>query len=563
MKAATLIWLLLPGLAWTDERILDYHSDILIRKDGWIEVTETIRVRAEGINIRRGIYRDYPTRYEDRLGNDVVVDYEPRSVLRDGRTEDFHTENRSNGVRAYFGSAERFLDPGEYTYTWRYDAGRMLGFFESQDELYWNVTGLGWDFPIDRASATVSFDFELPAEAIGVEAYTGGFGDEGDAYAASVDNGGRAQFQTLAPLGLHEGLTVVVTWPKGYVEAPGAIQKAGWLLSDNANLLVASGGLLLLFAYYVPMWRKYGRDPEEGLVVTRYEPPDGFSPASLRYIEKMSYDNKAMTAAVVNLAVKGYLRIKKVGDLHTLERADPGGSPPQLAPGEKELLEALFRDGNTIALDNENHEVLGAARAGHRASLRRDYANRYFRTNGGMNLPALLVAVATAVIALNVGGGATPVVIGVLIAMVCVIVAFAILMKRPTGIGRKVLDAAAGFRDYLEIAEKDEMNLKNPPQKTPELFERYLPFALALGVDQQWTERFAAVFADLQRTRGTPYHPVWYTGSWNSRNFSAATAGLTGSLGSAISSSVTAPGSSSGGGGFSGGGGGGGGGGGW
>jgi uncharacterized membrane protein YgcG len=441
----------------------------------------------------------------------------------------------------------------------------MLGFFESQDELYWNVTGLGWEFPIDHASATVSFAFDLPPDSVGVEAYTGGSGERGEDYTAHVDDAGHARFETRAPLGLHEGLTIVVSWPKGYVDEPGFLAKAGWLLSDNANLLAGIAGLLLVIAYYVPAWRKHGRDPAEGVLVTRYEPPDGFSPASLRYIEKMGYDDKAMTAAVVNLAVKGYLRIDKDDDTHTLARTDPGANPPQLAAGEKALLDGLFRDGDTAVLDNDNHELLGAARAGHRASLKRDYANRYFRTNGALNLPAVLVAIATAIIALYAGSGATPVVIGVLIAMGIVIVVFAVLMRRPTGIGRKVLDETAGFRDYLEIAEKDEMSLRNPPQKTPELFERYLPFALALGVDQEWSERFAGVFADLQRTRGTPYHPAWYTGSWNSRNLHAATAGLTSGLGSAISSSVKAPGSSSGsgGGGSSGGGGGGGGGGGW
>ncbi len=74
--------LVLPVLAGADERILDFHSDIEVRSDGVIEVTETIRVRAEGRQIRRGIYRDYPTRYLDRHRNRVVVDFKPKSLLR-------------------------------------------------------------------------------------------------------------------------------------------------------------------------------------------------------------------------------------------------------------------------------------------------------------------------------------------------------------------------------------------------------------------------------------------------------------------------------------------------
>src|SRR5690606_40999018 len=116
---------------------------------------------------------------------------------------------------------------------------------------YWNVTGLGWEFPIDRASATVSFEFVLPAGALNVEAFTGRSGARGSAYRASTAEG-RAVFETTAPLGRSQGLTIVVTWPKGYVQEPGALTRAGWLLSDNANLLAALAGLGGLLAYYVP-----------------------------------------------------------------------------------------------------------------------------------------------------------------------------------------------------------------------------------------------------------------------------------------------------------------------
>ena len=564
MKRVAFWFILLPWATFADERVLDYESDILVRRDGWIEVTETITVRAEGAKIRRGIYRDYPTRYEDRFGNDVEVRYEPRSVLRDGRTEDFHSEQRANGVRTWFGSADRLLSPGEYTYIYRYDAGRMLGFFDEYDELYWNVTGLGWEFAIDRASATVRFELEVPADSLSVLAYTGASGAKDQAYTASTGDS-RARVDTTAPLAPGEGLTIAVSWPKGYVARPGAMQRAGWLLVDNANLLLALAGLLAILGWYIPIWRRHGRDPEKGLIVTRYEPPEGFSPASLRFIEHMGYDNKAMTAAIVSLAVKGYLRIEKTGKDHVLRKADAASDAPPLAAGEHALLEGLFQKSNQIKLTNTNHEVLGRARAKHRASLKRDYANRYFRTNGAMNLPALLIAIAASVIAFRVGGGPTPFVVVVIVLMALVIILFAILMKRPTGLGRTVLDQAAGFRDYLEIAEKDEMNLKHPPEKTPELFERYLPYALAMGVEQRWAERFAAIFARLHGPGDASYHPTWYHGNWNVSNFGRTASAMTSGLGSAISSSVTAPGSSSGsgGGGSSGGGGGGGGGGGW
>lgn len=322
---------------------------------------------------------------------------------------------------------------------------------------------------------------------------------------------------------------------------------------------------MVLLMYFIPVWKRYGRDPEPGLIVTRYEPPAGYSPASLRYIQQMYYDSKVMTSAVLSLAVKGYLTIKEEKGKLRLFKADPGPDPPPLATGEQALYEKLFEDGDELLLDDEFHERVGGARTAHSRSLKRDYAGRYFRTNGLLTLPGLVIAVIASLIALNVGKGPTPFVIGIIVLMGITFFAFAAIMKRPTGLGRKLLDEMLGFRDYLEIAEKDELNLRNPPEKTPQLFERYLPFALAMGVEQRWAEKFAAVLAAIDGPEQGAYHPAWYHGRWSGGNIGKSMSRLSGSLDTAISSSATPPGSSSGGGGggSSGGGGGGGGGGGW
>lgn len=560
-----LLLLLLPLAAAADERILSFHADILIRQNGWIDVEETTVVRAEGVAIRRGIYRDYPTDYKDRFGNRVEVDYRPLAVLRNGSPEDFHTEKRANGLRTYFGAADRTVAHGIHTYTYRYAAGRMLGFFEARDELYWNVTGLDSAFPIDRASATVRLDFEIDGADIGVDAFTGVYGATGRDYRASTKSEGIAEFETTQTLHPGEGLSIVVNWPKGLVAAPTGWQRLGWLLSDNRNLLAALGGLLALLTYYVPVWWHFGRDPAPGVIFPRYEPPADFSPASLRYIDNMRYDNTVMTAAVVNLAVKGYLLITESDGVYTLRKTPAGPDRPPLAAGEAALYEGLFRGGSFALLDNSQHELLGAARAAHSKSLKRDYINRYFRTNGAMNLPGILIGIVFATIALGIGDGPSPAVIGVIVAMIVAAIVFAVILKQPTAAGRKLLDDLAGFKEYLEIAEKDEMNLRNPPQKTPQLFEKYLPFALAIGVEQRWAEKFASVLSGIGAGKSAGYRPSWYYGTWNSMDITANTAILSSSLGSSISSSVTPPGSSSGsgGGGFSGGGGGGGGTGGW
>ncbi|MDH3692230.1 MAG: DUF2207 domain-containing protein, partial [Gammaproteobacteria bacterium] len=127
-----------------DERILSFESDITVHSDGNMVVHETIRVRAEGKSIKRGIYRDFPTRYRDRYGRNYVVDFQLLTVDRNGLPDAHHIENRSNGVRIYIGSADNFINPDVYTYSIGYITSRQLGFFSDHDELYWNVTGNDW-----------------------------------------------------------------------------------------------------------------------------------------------------------------------------------------------------------------------------------------------------------------------------------------------------------------------------------------------------------------------------------------------------------------------------------
>ncbi len=556
------------GLLWisaaavsvlAEERILSYDSEITVAADGSMTVVETIRVRAEGRNIRRGIYRDFPTDYKDQYGNHYKVMFDVLGVSRDGGSESFRTERRSNGVRVYAGRSDVILQPGEYTYRIRYRTDRQLGFFDDHDELYWNVTGNGWVFPIERASATVILPEGIPDASISMEGYTGVYGRTSQDVVSRVVNG-RAIVETTRGLAGGEGLTLVAGWPKGFVDEPGPLDRLGYLLKDNLGLLLALSALALSAWYLYFVWSKFGRDPEAGVVFPHYEPPKGFSPASARFISRMSYDAKTLTAAVINLAVKGFIEIDKTGEDYVLTQKS---SDEPLAPGEKVLYAKLFAGGPVLELDNKNHKEILLAKAHHNAALRRNYEKIYFLTNTPLLLPSFLLSVVVA-IGIAVADLGVPVVIAVFVVNFLLHGVFYYLMRAPTQKGRRLLDKLEGFRLYLDVAEKEALNLRNPPEKTPELFERYLPFALALGVEQAWAAQFAGVFAALS-AQGEDYQPRWYRGSFNSMRLGNFASSVGSSLNSAISSAATAPGSSSGGGGggFSGGGGGGGGGGGW
>mgnify|MGYP001820392201 CR=1 FL=1 len=565
-KFLTVAILLGSGLATADERILNYHSDVLIHADGSLNVTETIRVRAEGNNIRRGIYRDFPTSYKDRHGNRYRVTFEVLDVQRNNEREPFHTEDRSNGVRVYIGSSNRMLRQGVHEYRLRYHTTRQLGFFEDYDELYWNVTGNGWAFPIDRASAGIELPEAVDSEELRTAFYTGPQGSTGKAATYRVTNARKVEFQTTGVLQPYEGLTVAVGFPKGIVQEPSATERAGYFLKDNGAALALLIGLLAPLGWYLWAWNKLGRDPRKGVIIPRFKPPMGLTPAGCSYIRKMSFDKQAFSAAVVSLGVKGYLEIHEDDDdfvLHHVPAASQAGQQ-RASKGERAALDAIFETASVIELDQENYKVFMKARNALKKALKSEHLGRLFNLNAVYALPALVMTILAVVIAANLSGG-PPIWIVFAVLTIFMHILFVFLMRAPTPAGRKIMDEIEGFRMYLDTAEQDRLERMKSPQLTPEVFEAFLPFAYALGVENNWCERFSREFPqDLEESGG--YHPVWYHG--NRRGLGALNhlgSDFSNGFSSAIASASSPPGSSSGsgGGGSSGGGGGGGGGGGW
>jgi len=616
--AALLILLACSFVRAETERILDFSSLVLIDPDGSMVVTETIRVQATGDQIRRGIVREFPTLYRDADGSRIRIGFTLLEVRRDGAIEPYHTESRSNGVAVFVGDKDVFLSPGRYTYTLIYRTTGQLGFFKEHDELYWNVNGNGWNLPLDAVSCEV----RLPGEARALEAvaYEGPMGSTASR-SFSVAGQPHVTISSSRPYGPKEGLTVAVSWPKGFVAPPTKGQQAERMVGDMGSLLPAAIGAILLFAYYVLAWMKVGRDPQGGVIIPRFAPPKGFSPAMVRMLWRMRFDNAAFTAAVVNMAVKRALTIVDNGSM-SLELA--AQAPVDLSVGERAAWDELRKAGTKIELKNVNHKALNRARQALRDKLGRELASTYFMSNSGWVAPGLGLTLTTVagmawaapfppallficvwlagwtfgcfmlvrqVIAAwrarGVKGKASAVALSffampflagemgglwflasqtglaaaaVFGGMILLNGIFYELLKAPTRIGRLTLDEIEGFRLYLSVAEEGRLNFIHPPDETPELFEKFLPYAIALGVENQWGERFASLLDK------SGYEPGWYAGrQWDRLHPGAFASGLGSGMQSAVSSASTAPGRSSGmgGGGSSGGGGGGGGGGGW
>ena len=563
--ACALLLSLAAGAAGAAERVLDFRSEIAIGADGALTVRETIAVQAEGRQIRHGIFRDFPTDYAGRYGQRVHVGFDVVSVSLDGEAVPWITQRLSNGVRVRIGDANALVRPGRHEYALAYRVTRELGFFPDHDELYWNVTGNGWYFPIDRVSAEVSLPAPVPAARLTAEAYTGPLGARGRDYTSELRAGG-ARFESTRGFAPHEGMSIVLGFPKGIVRTPGAWQRAAWWLSDNRGAALGVAGALLLFVFLYWRWSAVGRDPRAGPRFPRYEPPPGMGAADVRFVDRMGYDDKCLAAALLGLGARGYLKISETPDGYAVQRT---GKEVDWLPGERELASMLLGPAESITLERKHDPAVQAARDAFRTSLGLEYSNRMFSRNlGSLSLGVALAGAAFA--AMIMLDTPVPLMFAIAAAMAVELALFRGLLPAYSLAGRKVRDHIDGLRYYLGVAEQDELRRLKAPEQTPEEFAKFLPYALALGVEKTWADRFAAVLGAAAVTAAVAHYYVagHRGGLFGGGDSVGSFADSLGGLGNTVSAAATPPGSSSGssgggGGGGSGGGGGGGGGGGW
>lgn len=630
-----------PALA-QQERVLSFASDITVREDGSLRVVETLEVASTGDEIERGIFRDFPLRSLTELGLNHLVGFEIVAIERDGIPEPYFLEPLPAGVRIYIGQADTLLQPGRYRYTIAYDTSRQLLHRPGEDELYWNVTGDAWAFPIDRATATVRLPDGVAADR--VAAYTGRRGARGGDTRAAERTDGTVRIATTRSLAPGEGLTIAVTWPEGAVSRPSETRRLLNLALDNKGVLIGAVLLVALLIYFLLAWHRVGRDPSRGVVFPRFEAPDGMSPVAVGYVWHGGFADgfevgRALTVAITSLATKRRLVIDDDDGLFTLSARK--GAPGKLPPGEEAVLHALFAgDEETVTFGSAYQPAMGRASKGLLDAFGWEYGRAYFQRNAKPWILGALIAAAAALSSLVIDAmgpdawllvpvmalfaGALLTIGTVLVSIVVtrwwtaattgtayrfirslgqlagaagaflatalvgwimadmvapaalpiaalpvpVAVVFWYLMKAPTRLGRRTLDAIEGYRMYLSVAEADRLNSAGrEPEVTEALFEAHLPYAMALDVEEQWSDKVMARLETSTDSRPgrRPYRPDWYRGAGRGLRGSLAGA-LSQNLGGAAAQAMTRPSESRGGtssGGSSGGGGGGGGGGGW
>ena len=552
-----------PSLAHaqaTQEYIANFDVEIVVHKDGGLSVMEVIEyVFADSTH--HGIERYIPYSFK-RNGSTYKTPITVDSVTdENGLIYAFESSKSSGFQYLKIGDPDKLVSAGTHTYVINYTVEHVINFFDDHDEVYWNITGSDWKVPIDSAFASVKFsDSVLTEQDVTTACYTGAYNSTDSNCSIIWDNG--SSFLTTAPLEAEQGMSVVVGFPKGNVREPSLSQKILLALQAYGYLIIPIG--LFFFLHF--RWLKQGRDPKgRGTIVPQYEPPENMLPSVMGALWDESADTKDISATIVHLAIKGYLKIKNTGkkkyDFIRQGKARQGMG--DLTDTEKKIMEAVFSSTtDTVSLDSLKNkfykDLPGIKSAMYKSLVDNNYyvadpatAKRTYYIGAGIIGGALFFT--------GGFGAASAWAAGIL--MIVLLLIYGRIMPKKTIHGAEVKEEVQGFKWFLSVTEEERLKFHNAPEKKPEEFMEFLPYAMVLGVEKEWSAQFKDMFIEA---------PSWYEGqpgtAFSAIYFGSVLSSMNSSMGTTFTShpsSAGSGGSGFGGGGFSGGGFGGGGGGSW
>ena len=540
----------LPALA-RSYHISGFNSVIHVEDDGSARIEEQITFVFSGEY--HGIYRDIPVDYPGPSGSNYTL-FIKVGAITDDSGEKLKVEKKTSGGFLHLKIYVPGATDATRTVNIEYSVANGTRFFEDHDEFYWNVTGNDWPVRIEHASATIYFPPETSGK-LRAQAFEGIYGSSQQA-SASV-TGPSASVETRDPLPMRGGLTADIYIEKGVLHQPGALARFFMFVRSNPVITLP----LWAFAVMFPLWWLKGRDPDPGMsVAPMYEPPEQMGPAEVGTLIDGSVDPRDITSVLIDMAVRGYVKIvetqhkgflssTKDYEFHLLK--DPG-EWKDLTDYERAMLQQVFAGGEVTLLSNlRNHfytalpliksEIMSALKAKGMYSVDPDSAHGY------LAMGALLVALPY--VALQVLGiadflSSVSLAIGSGLIALAIVIIIGRLLTASSLKGARTQIQIKGFQEFMNRVDADR--LKRMP---PDTFEKFLPYAMALGVEHRWAKAFEGIVQNP---------PTWYQGSYGS-NFS--TFYFVNSLGSmattASSTFVSAPRASSSGSGWSGGGGGG------
>lgn len=514
-----------------DELIKSFDAKLDVQKDGSVHVTETI-LYDFGNNQKHGIFRDIPLTAKD--GPDIGITV--NGVTNESGGSYNYVESIARGVLNIKIGNGNVTVTGEHTYVIDYTVTNAIRPFEDHDELYWNVTGNEWQVGIEHAYATVripgaSFD------TLQTDCFTGVQGSSEKNCTPNVSSSsGSYQTATPQPLGAGEGLTVVVGFPLGLVDDTVVENPVGGSSSDITfsgsdwifllvPLLFVVVVIGMVIAAVAKLFKKQGY---KGPIVVQYKPPEGLRPIDVGAILDKSVDTRDISSVILDLAVRGYIKIKYTiqeikfwPDKKDFELIKLKDGSTLMHPGEKILFDLFFVGRENVALSalladrDEFHKDIEEIKTVTEEYLREQgYYDRASKEQADKQMQKLVIAMGITVvvsflISSVTAGVGTVLAIPVILYIIVRMASASKLAKQFTPKGIAAQGEILGFQEFLQLTEKDKLDLLNAPKLEPETFEKYLPFAMALGVEGQWAKKFEGIYQSTPTWYEDPGHNVF------------------------------------------------------
>jgi hypothetical protein len=487
------------GYVAASEEVSAFNANLNVGADGWLDVTETISYYFP--DQRHGIIRAVPYEYEvdgKRLRTPLFV----VSVSgADGAPVRY--SEKANGAlwEIKIGDPTQTVT-GLQTYVINYRVAGALKRFAGHDELYWNVTGHDWTVPVKRVAATVSLPAGVSVVSPAPLCYVGTAGSTDQTGCQKMVGERQVYFAANAPA------TVVVAFTPGVIALTQMVEPpfpwAAWL-----PLLLPFAVLLVMYL----LWREYGRDPAgRGTIVVQYEAPDKLPPAMMGVVLAESVHGHDHAATIVDLAVRGYLKIIETqepgaifgtGRDISFEQVKDFAADASLREYERKLLTIIFAQGTTVSLTSlKTSNALGLAKPDIEKSLMNDCVTAGYFPQSPLTARAKYMSAASvfffAFVVIAKTFASVPWLVSCAVSA-GVVFLFGWFMPRRTEKGVLARENALGFKDYLETAEKYRLQW----QEKENIFERFLPYAMAFGVVGKWSAAFASQ---------PVAQPSWYVG---------------------------------------------------
>jgi uncharacterized membrane protein len=487
----------MAAFAQTDpsfERITNFSARILVQTDRTVTVTEDIAYDF-GSNQKHGIYRIIPTKF---TRNSATYNYRftVDRVLMDGTPATF-TESESGGnLTVKIGDAGTLVT-GPHAYEITYHTNKAINFFNGEGELYWNVTGNGWQVPIDAASAVVTGPNGFDAVAARSMCFTGPFGST-EQSCTSDGSGDQLTITSSRSLSAAEGLTFAVRFPKGMITPASFLETLWQIVRDNGILLLP----LLVFGVMYYLWYTKGRDPKgRGSIIPQYEPPRGLSPAEMVGLTDEDVPSRGITATIIDLARRGYLSIEFgeekgwMGSSRTYTFVEGKKADDMVNTAEQFVLDGLFVGTPRVEL----HELKGSfykTVTGAKTLVFSSLKSKGLIGADPLKVKGAYMGFAGALAFFSfwlLQSGVNGMFMVSMLVSAAIIGGFGWFMPRRTQEGAYADEEIKGFKWFLSVTEKQRLAFTDAPERKPEQFHEFLGYAIAFGVEEKWAEQFAGI----------------------------------------------------------------------